>query len=217
MDEETRKKLGGTVTKIAVSYERKVSDGNYGSVGGTFFVEADVAPDTNPDQSADALYEWVKAAAVRNLKASLDAVKPKEAPHPAEDAGEPIAPAPAPRPAPAAPEQAPLPAPTPATTGGVPEGAQKVLDIAADDTVQLKVTDSQKKMLLFKVGIYKKHGITCWPEVAQTWSELADCWGWQVAQPYYVTSFGIRQIVVGMKQSTNDPSKQVPDKVLVIR
>lgn len=215
MDSKELAKLGGTVTKISVFYARKIGDGNYGSVGGQFGVEADLASGADPDRAMDAVYAYVKEAATRNLKPSFDAVKPKDVPLPAardvpqEPPGGPVAQN--------EPKQAPLSAPAPSAQIPPNPTAERIFDIAADDTVQLKVADTGKKMLLFRVGPFKKHGITCWPEVAQARSELDGCWQWPVAQAYLVESLGIRQVVVSMKASTNDSSKQVPDKVLVIR
>lgn len=214
MDKEQLEKLGGTVTKISVFYDRKVSDGNYGSVGGQFGVEADLAPGADPERAMDAIYAYVKEAATRNLKPSFDAVKPKEAP--------PAGPVPAPRtpqegPGPTlAPKHAPEHAPLPAAQ--IPPGAsERVLDVVAEDSVQYKVLDSGKKLLLFKVGPFKVHGIDCWPEIAATWSEIGDWTTWQVAQPFFVQDFGIRQIVVAMKPSKSDPNKMTPDKVMAFR
>ena len=82
MDAKELAKLGGTVTKISVFYDRKISDGNYGSIGGQFGVEADLASGADPDHAIDAIYAYVKEAATRNLKPSFDAVKPAQAPLP---------------------------------------------------------------------------------------------------------------------------------------
>jgi len=214
MDAKELAKLGGTVTKISVFYDRKISDGNYGSIGGQFGVEADLAAGADPDHAIDAIYAYVREAATRNLKPSFDAVKPAQAPLPtsASVPQEPVAGppvvlepkhAPAPISAPAAPIQ--------------PGTNERVLDIVADDSVQYKVLDSGKKLLLFKVGPFKLHGIDCWPEVAATWSEIGDWTTWQPAQPFFVQDFGIRQIVVAMKPSKNDPNKMTPDKVVAFR
>jgi len=214
MDAKELAKLGGTVTKISVFYDRKISDGNYGSIGGQFGVEADLAAGADPDHAIDAIYAYVKEASTRNLKPSFDAVKPAQAPLPtsASVPQEPVAGppvvlepkhAPAPISAPAAPIQ--------------PGTNERVLDIVADDSVQYKVLDSGKKLLLFKVGPFKLHGIDCWPEVAATWSEIGDWTTWQPAQPFFVQDFGIRQIVVAMKPSKNDPNKMTPDKVVAFR
>ena len=185
MDSKELAKLGGTVTKIGVSYSRKVSDGNYGSIGGDFLVEADLAAGTDPDRAMDAVYEYVKAAATRNLKPSFDAVKPlaTSASVPQEAAGSPAVVL----------EPKHVPAPVPAPAAQIPTGAnERVLDVSAEDSVQYKVLDSGKKLLLFKVGPFKLHGIDCWPEVAATWSEIGDWTTWQPAQPFFVQDFGIR-------------------------
>jgi hypothetical protein len=70
--------LGGVITQISCSYERKVSDGDYGSVGGFFSVTMDLHVGVDPDNAFDALYEWVKQAATRNLKPSFDAIVEKK-------------------------------------------------------------------------------------------------------------------------------------------
>ena len=65
---------GGVVSQITASYDRKLSDGAYGSVGVFMSATVDLAADANPDEAMSALFEWVKAAAVRNAKPSFDAV-----------------------------------------------------------------------------------------------------------------------------------------------
>ena len=90
------KKLG-TITQISCSYERKISDGEYGSVGGFFSVTMDLGNNVNPDTAMDGLYEWVKVAATRNMKPSFDAIVEKKSTKPAtvsHDDAPPFPPAP---------------------------------------------------------------------------------------------------------------------------
>lgn len=218
MDTKAVTRLGGTITKIAVGYNRKLSDGDFGSVGGEFFVEMNLPPDADANLEADALFAWTKEAAVRNLKASLEAVRPKESGARSLPQAAPSGPQGdlgaenEPRPRPPA-----VAASAPAPVQGAPEGTERVLDIQADDTVQLGVNDrSGKKYLIFKVGPFKTWGIKCWPEVVHTWSELADWETWQVAALKPVSDFGIRSIVFVEKQSKTT-GEMTPDKVVAFR
>lgn len=65
---ETLEKLGATITAVTVSYDRKVSDGNYGSVGSFMSMTTELGPDANAEQVASALYEVVREAAEENFK-----------------------------------------------------------------------------------------------------------------------------------------------------
>jgi hypothetical protein len=222
MDEQEAKKLQGTISKISAQYESKMwlsSNGDTGrTVGGVFGFELNLSPGADAEEQMAALWAYLKACSVEALKPSMQAiqgaVKPKTtfAPPPA------VAPRAAPEPQEATPEPKHAPEPVSAPAAQIPAGAyERVLDVAADDTVQYKVLDSGKKLLLFKVGPFKLHGIDCWPEVAGTWSEIGDWTAWQPSQPLFVQDFGIRQIVVAMKPSKNDPNKMTPDKVTAFR
>jgi len=74
MDKKTAEELGGTLAQITASYDRKISDNAYGSVGVFFSATLDVAPGADPDEAMDALFAWVKAAAVRNAREPFEDV-----------------------------------------------------------------------------------------------------------------------------------------------
>ena len=59
---------GGVVSQITASYNFKVSDGDFGSVGVFFSATMDVSPDADADETFDGLYAWVKTVATRNSK-----------------------------------------------------------------------------------------------------------------------------------------------------
>jgi hypothetical protein len=60
--------LGAKITAVTVSYDRKVSDGNYGSVGSFMSMTTELGPEANAEQIASALYELVREAAEENFK-----------------------------------------------------------------------------------------------------------------------------------------------------
>lgn len=67
--------LGAKVTAVTVSYDRKVSDGNYGSVGSFMSMTTELAPEANAEQVASALYEIVREAAQENFAEAFKAVR----------------------------------------------------------------------------------------------------------------------------------------------
>jgi hypothetical protein len=71
--DDTPKQLGAIVTKISVTYSRKVSTGDYGSEGATFGLEADTPAGADIDAVGDALYAYAKTVATRNLAPDLKA------------------------------------------------------------------------------------------------------------------------------------------------
>lgn len=94
IDKETLTKLGAIVKEITVSYSRKISDGDYGSVGGDFFVTIDVRADADPEAAGNAAFEWLKQFATENLRPSFEAVrKPRDVTQPPEPEGLPLPPA----------------------------------------------------------------------------------------------------------------------------
>lgn len=60
--------LGAKITAVTVSYDRKISDGNYGSVGSFMSMTTELAPDADAEQVASALYEIVRESAEENFK-----------------------------------------------------------------------------------------------------------------------------------------------------
>lgn len=69
------KKIGAVIPKVIVSYERKISDGEYGSIGGSLHVEFSLPPKGDPDEILDAAYDEVKEKATALFKPSFMAVK----------------------------------------------------------------------------------------------------------------------------------------------
>lgn len=74
---EVLEKLGATITAVTVSYDRKVSDGDYGSVGGFFSMTTELGPDANAEQVARALFEIVRESAEANLAPAFQAIAGK--------------------------------------------------------------------------------------------------------------------------------------------
>jgi hypothetical protein len=68
-------KLGGVVTKVAVTVEKKVSDGNYGSNGASLVLEVNVAKGVDLDALCDALDAYGKAYVARSLGAAVEQVR----------------------------------------------------------------------------------------------------------------------------------------------
>jgi len=56
------------ITQVAVSYDRKISDGNYGSIGGFLSVTANVENGTDPAEVIRELFAFVREQAAINLK-----------------------------------------------------------------------------------------------------------------------------------------------------
>jgi len=73
VNKETIAQIGALVTKVSVTYSRKVSTGDYGSEGAVFGVEADTPAGADIDAVGDALYAWAKTVATRNLAPDLRA------------------------------------------------------------------------------------------------------------------------------------------------
>lgn len=71
---EVLEKLGATITAVTVSYDRKVSDGDYGSISGFFSMTTELESDANAEQVASALFEIVRESAEANLAPAFKAV-----------------------------------------------------------------------------------------------------------------------------------------------
>ncbi len=71
---EVLEKLGAAITAVSVSYDRKVSDGDYGSVGGFMSMTAELGPDANAEQIVSALFEIVRESAEANLAPAFKAI-----------------------------------------------------------------------------------------------------------------------------------------------
>lgn len=145
MDSKTMEELGAKIVQVSVSYERKISDGQYGSVGGFFSVTADVALEADPEVALDATFAWVKKAAVRNMKTSFDGIARKDAPA-------------------ALPRQAPPAAPPAAQPATAPAPAE-TYEVFAVDTIAIEFAPNGEKRAKAKGGKYVKFGVIVWPEV----------------------------------------------------
>lgn len=61
-------KNGIKIVQISASYERKISDGQFGSMGGFFSMTADVEPVAQIEDQIDMLFSFVRDAAAKQLK-----------------------------------------------------------------------------------------------------------------------------------------------------
>ena len=66
--QETLVKNGIKIVQISASYDRKISDGQYGSMGGFFSMTADVEPTASIDDQLDMLFNFVRDAAAKHLR-----------------------------------------------------------------------------------------------------------------------------------------------------
>jgi len=205
MNKETITQIGALVTKVSVTYSRKVSTGDYGSEGAVFGVEADTPAGADIDAVGDALYAWAKTVATRNLAPDLRAqadgqlakvleqVTPENV-HPEAAFGPPEAQAPA--------------KPEPTRTKVDDDGAEYEYVKVSGLTVQF--TPTGKKVGKIKGGKYTKIGVTVWPEVALTvgvnLDELA-------AGDYQLPALAGRTAVCLMKVSDKS-GKPYPEKVV---
>lgn len=127
------------ITEITVNYSRKMWRDKFGTVGGDFGATATVEEGEDPADAHNALYEYVKQVAVRNLRESFDKMVEKPAQTPQE----------APR--------------TPQPTSGS-NGAE--YDEFPVETLSVEFTPSGDRRMKAKGGRWKKFGVTVWPEVA---------------------------------------------------
>ena len=188
-------KVGGVVTRVTVTVDRKVSNGNYGSNGAALVLEASVGKDANLDAVCDALDAYGKAFCARSLGAAIESVREK-APEPA------AAPVVVPSPAHAAPAEEPT------RTKIDDDGAEYEYVKVSGLTVQF--TPTGKKVGKIKGGHYTKIGVTVWPEVALTvgvnLDELA-------AGDYQLPALAGKTAVCLMKISDKS-GKPYPEKVV---
>lgn len=158
MDKDVLATLGATVMKVSVEYNRKVGDGNFGSIGASMTVEASIAAGADPDAAANGLYEFCKTAVVRNLKPEAVAAR--------ESVSHPAVPGPVQPQAPIPPPSAPV-----AQTPPVAQVAQHPIQAAELDIVTLDaplvahVVDQGESRLKVFGGAWKKFGISVYPEV----------------------------------------------------
>ena len=83
------KKTGAVAERVTVVYQRKIGDGNFGSIGGEFHVTFSLPPKGNPDELIEGAFETVKAKAVELLKPSFAGVKKLQEAKPAPKEPEP--------------------------------------------------------------------------------------------------------------------------------
>src|SRR3990167_5399468 len=151
--DDTLKQLGALVTRVSVTYSRKVSTGDYGSEGAVFGVEADTPAGADIDAVGDALYAWAKTVATRNLAPDLKA-RTSFGPVSEEMLEDTVVPPGAVVP-PAKPE--------PTRTKIDDDGAEYEYVKVSGLTVQF--TPTGKKVGKIKGGKYTKIGVTVWPEI----------------------------------------------------
>ena len=159
MDAKTLEVLGATVRKVAVDYNRKVGDGDFGSIGASMSVEASLAAEADGDVAANALYEWCKAVVARNLQP--DAVAARAAQKQAV------------QPPPEAPTSAnPVPMPPP----GTPESSEIEI-VTLDGATCAHIFDQGEHRFKVFGGAWKKFGVPTYSEVLEHYKILGwDTW-----------------------------------------
>lgn len=73
--QETLVKNGIKIVQISASYERKISDGQYGSMGGFFSMTADVEPIAAIEDQINLLFAFVRETAAKQLKPEFTKTK----------------------------------------------------------------------------------------------------------------------------------------------
>ena len=157
MDAKTLEVLGATVRKVAVDYNRKVGDGDFGSIGASMSVEASLAAEADADVAANALYEWCKAVVARNLQP--DAVAARK--HPATVVAAPVAP--------------PSPVAQP-----VQQPELSIVTLDAPNCAH--VFDQGENRFKVFGGAWKKFGVSVYPEVLAQYPQLAGWEAWPVCK-----------------------------------
>lgn len=145
MDEATVAKIGGKITSIRVEYSRKVSTGDYGSIGAGFAIEAQVAPDANIEDSGGALQALAEAFVNSQLGPLAKGLAEKASQPRLVEADEKTSPEP--------PQE---------TREPVHEGME-YMEVDGI-TVEFSPKTGQK-LAKAKGGKWKKFGVIAWPEV----------------------------------------------------
>lgn len=194
MDKEAVDKLGAIVTKISVSYSRKVWSDAKGSEGAEFGLEADTPAGADIDAVGDALYAYAKAVATRNLAPDLKAHQGAAAlakAHVDEVAAV-------------------------REGNATPEPAHIKMDDDGNEYEYIKVaglsvqfTQTGKKVGKVKGGPYTKHGVTVWPEILKTVGVDLDP---LEAGDYLLPALSGKTAVCLMK--VGDKGKLYPEKVV---
>jgi len=157
MDAKTLEVLGATVRKVAVDYNRKVGDGDFGSIGASMSVEASLAAEADGDVAANALYEWCKAVVARNLQP--DAVAARK--HPATVVAAPVA-------------------PPPPVAQPVQQPELSIVTLDAPNCAH--VFDQGEDRFKVFGGAWKKFGVSVYPEVLAQYPQLAGWEAWPVCK-----------------------------------
>jgi len=162
MDAKTVESLGGKITKVIVSYDRKVWRDKKGSVGGSVSAEVSVGTDADADAVVNAVYDWLKEAHKRNTEAVMRDVIQSDAESSPEQP-------PLPPPAPASsPTAAPVPPPAPAP-------ASEVNIVTLDAPTCAHVFDQGEHRFKVFGGAWKKFGVSAYPEVLAMYNIV----GWE--------------------------------------
>ena len=157
MDAKLLESLGATVTTVAVEYNRKVGDGNFGSVGASMTAEANLVAGADPDVAANGMYEWCRAVVARNLKP--EAVAARE--HPATVVAAPVAPPP--------PVAQPVQRP-------------ELSIVTLDAPTCAHVFDQGEDRFKVFGGAWKRFGVSVYPEVLAEYPQLAGWEAWPVCK-----------------------------------
>jgi hypothetical protein len=155
MDTETLAKIGATVTELTVAYSRKVWRDKVGSIGVDVGAKAQVAPNADPVAVENAVFEFVREAAQRNVGGQMQQIV-----HSAEEAS---------------PEQPPLPPPVPAP-------AAEVEIVTLDAPTCAHVFDQGEDRLKVFGGKWKQWGVSAYPEVIAAYPQLAGWEKWPVCK-----------------------------------
>jgi hypothetical protein len=210
MDAKTLESIGAKVTSVRVEYNRKIGDGDFGSIGASMAAEVNILEGSDPDAISKALYDYCRGVVGEGMKPDVEAAKkPKQA-------------APIPQPPDDEPQDAPV---------GLPEPVRVPVDDAGEELVVLPVTSiahvlTQNQDHICKVfGKTADHnwevfGVTCWPEVLE--ASGLKCWeAWPVCKgsrdgyskdDRFKVPGGYTKAVIQMGK--NSKGKAVPQKVI---
>ena len=156
VDVKTLEALGGRVSKITVNSGRKLTDGNWGSIEGSFVFEIEASPDADPAALALAGYEYAKALVNQTVVADGMALQAQNV----GKAGSKQVPE-APQKAPGAAQYQKAPQEPTRTPAGAEDKEFRTVDA---EYFEVEVgADNIRKAKVFG-GPYKKFGVRCYPE-----------------------------------------------------
>jgi hypothetical protein len=152
MDAKTLESIGAKVTSVRVEYNRKIGDGDFGSIGASMAAEVNILEGSDPDAISKALYDYCRGVVADGMKPAVEAVEKRKQP------------AAIPQPPDEEPEAIPV---------GLPEPVRVPVDDAGGECETFDVThfnvheqDGRRSAKVFG-GKYTKYGVTCWPEVME--------------------------------------------------